>query len=44
VRVEADLFFNDERQERSLQNFNNTNLFGYFNGNDQLVVRATYQF
>lgn len=44
VRVEADIFFNDERQKRALEGFNNTNLFGYFNGNDQLVVRATYQF
>lgn len=44
VRVEADLFFNDERQKRALENFNNTNLFGYFDGNDQLAVRVTYQF
>ena len=44
VRVEADLFFNDERQKRALQGFNNTNLFGYFDGNDQLAVRVTYQF
>lgn len=44
VRVEADLFFNDERQKRALEGFNNTNLFGYFDGNDQLAVRATYQF
>lgn len=44
VRVEADLFFNDERQKRALTGFNNTNLFGYFDGNDQLAVRLTYQF
>lgn len=44
VRVEADLFFNDERQKRVLQGFNNTNLFGYFDGNDQLAMRLTYQF
>lgn len=44
VRVEADLFFNDESQKRTLRDFNNTNLFGYFDGNDQLAVRLTYQF
>ena len=44
VRVEADLFFDDESQKRTLRDFNNTNLFGYFNGNDQLAVRVTYQF
>lgn len=44
VRVEADLFFNDERQKRALTGFNNTNLFGFFDGNDQLAVRLTYQF
>ena len=43
-RVEADLFFNDERQKRALTGFNNTNLFGYFDGNDQLAMRLTYQF
>ncbi|MBD9414179.1 LysR family transcriptional regulator [Pseudomonas sp. PDM16] len=44
VRVEADLFFDDESQRRTLRDFNNTNLFGYFDGNDQLAVRLTYQF
>lgn len=44
LRVEADLFFNDEKQKRTLRDFNNTNLFGYFDGNDQLAVRLTYQF
>ncbi|MBD9482042.1 LysR family transcriptional regulator [Pseudomonas sp. PDM14] len=44
LRVEADLFFNDESQKRTLRDFNNTNLFGYFDGNDQLAVRLTYQF
>lgn len=44
VRVEADIFFNDESQKRTLRDFNNTNLFGYFKGNDQLAVRLTYQF
>lgn len=44
VRVEADLFFHDESQDRTLRDFNNTNLFGYFDGNDQLAVRLTYQF
>ena len=44
VRAEADIFFDDESQKRALQGFNNTNLFGYFNGNDQLSLRVTYQF
>ncbi|PKM14008.1 MAG: LysR family transcriptional regulator [Gammaproteobacteria bacterium HGW-Gammaproteobacteria-5] len=44
LRVEADLFFEDESQKRTLRDFNNTNLFGYFDGNDQLAVRLTYQF
>lgn len=44
LRVEADLFFNDERQKRALEGFNNTNMFGFFDGNDQLSVRLTYQF
>lgn len=44
LRVEADLFFDDESQKRTLRDFNNTNLFGYFDGNDQLAVRVTYQF
>lgn len=44
VRVEADLFFNDERQKRALTGFTDTNLFGYFDGNDQLAMRLTYQF
>lgn len=44
VRAEADIFFDDQRQKRALQGFNNTNLFGYFHGNDQLSLRITYQF
>ncbi|MCU1719044.1 DUF1302 domain-containing protein [Pseudomonas sp. 5P_3.1_Bac2] len=44
IRAEADIFFDDESQKRALQGFNNTNLFGYFNGNDQLSVRVTYNF
>ena len=44
VRAEADIFFDDESQSRALQGFNNTNLFGYFSGNDQLSLRVTYQF
>lgn len=44
VRAEADIFFDDKHQKRALQGFNNTNLFGYFHGNDQLSLRITYQF
>lgn len=44
LRLEADLFFQDESQDRALRDFNNTNLFGYFDGNDQLAARLTYQF
>lgn len=44
VRAEADIFFDDQHQKRALQGFNNTNLFGYFHGNDQLSLRITYQF
>src|SRR5690606_15943778 len=44
IRAEADIFFNDEKQDRALQGFNNTNLFGYFHGNDQLSLRVTYNF
>ena len=44
IRAEADIFFDDESQDRALQGFNNTNLFGYFNGNDQLSLRVTYNF
>jgi hypothetical protein len=44
IRAEADIFFDDESQKRALQGFNNTNLFGYFNGNDQLSLRVTYNF
>jgi len=44
VRLEADIFFDREEQDRPLQDFNDTNLFGYFAGNDQLVARLTYQY
>lgn len=44
IRAEADIFFDDESQKRALQGFNNSNLFGYFNGNDQLSLRVTYNF
>jgi hypothetical protein len=44
LRVEADLFFDSNTQDVPLAGFNDTNLFGYFSGNDQLVVRLTYQF
>lgn len=44
VRLEADIFFHEKDQDRPLQGFNDTNLFGYFSGNDQLVARLTYQF
>jgi len=44
VRVEADIFFHETDQDRPLQGFNDTNLFGYFSGNDQLTARLTYQF
>lgn len=44
VKAEADLFFNRTSQKRALTGFNDTNLFGYFAGNDQLSVRVTYQF
>lgn len=44
VRAEADIFFDDKHQKRALQGFNNTNMFGYFHGNDQLSLRITYQF
>jgi hypothetical protein len=44
IKAEADLFFNRRSQKRALTGFNDTNLFGYFAGNDQLVVRVTYQF
>ena len=44
VRLEADVFFHRTDQEKPLQGFNDTNLFGYFSGNDQLLARLTYQF
>lgn len=44
VKAEADLFFNRTHQKRALTGFNDTNLFGYFAGNNQLSVRVTYQF
>lgn len=44
IRAEADLFFPAESQKKALTGFNNTNLFGYFEGNDQLALRVTYQF
>lgn len=44
IRAEADIFFEDKKQSRALQGFNNTNMFGYFAGNDQLSLRITYQF
>lgn len=44
VRLEADIFFHETDQERPLEGFNDTNLFGYFSGNDQLTARLTYQF
>lgn len=44
VRLEADIFFHETDQDRPLQGFNDTNLFGYFSGNDQLTARLTYQF
>ena len=44
VRLEADIFFESEKQDVPLAGFNNTSLFGYFAGNDQLVLRVTYQF
>lgn len=43
-RAEADIFFDRENQKNALQGFNDTNLFGYFAGNDQLAFRITYQF
>lgn len=43
-KVEADIFFDKKNQKKPLQNFNDTNLFGYFAGNDQLAMRITYQF
>jgi len=44
IKAEADLFFNRRHQDRALTGFNDTNLFGYFAGNNQLAVRVTYQF
>lgn len=43
-RAEADIFFDRKSQKNTLAGFNDTNLFGYFAGNDQLALRATYQF
>jgi len=44
LRVEADLFWNRAYQPRTLSNFNDTNLFGYFHANNQLLARLTWQF
>ena len=44
VRLEADIFYHETDQDRPLQGFNDTNLFGYFSNNDQLMARLTYQF
>lgn len=44
IKAEADIFFNRRYQKRALTGFNETNLFGYFAGNNQLSVRASYQF
>lgn len=44
VRLEADIFFHDKDQDRPLAGFNDTNLFGYYSGNDQFLARLTYQF
>ncbi len=44
IKAEADIFFNRRNQKRALTGFNDTNLFGYFAGNNQLALRATYQF
>lgn len=44
VRLEADIFFHDKDQDRPLEGFNDTNLFGYYSGNDQFLARLTYQF
>lgn len=44
VRLEADIFYHETDQDRPLQDFNDTNLFGYFSNNDQLMARLTYQF
>ncbi|WP_228289140.1 DUF1302 family protein [Marinobacter salinisoli] len=44
VRLEADIFWHETDQDRPLEGFNDTNLFGYFSGNDQLTARLTYQF
>lgn len=44
VRLEGNFFFHETDQDRPLQDFNDTNLFGYFSGNDQLMARLTYQF
>ena len=43
-KVEADIFFDKKNQKKPLRGFNNTNMFGYFAGNDQLAMRITYQF
>jgi len=44
VRLEANIFLHKTDQDKPLQGFNDTNLFGYFSGNDQLSARLTYQF
>jgi len=44
IRLEGSFFFHETDQDRPLQGFNDTNLFGYFSGNDQLMARLTYQF
>lgn len=43
-KAEADIFFEKKKQDKPLIDFNNTNTFGYFAGNDQLALRITYQF
>lgn len=43
-RAEADIFFHKKDQDVPLSGFNDTNLFGFFSGNDQLAFRVTYQF
>ncbi|WP_295719098.1 DUF1302 family protein [uncultured Halovibrio sp.] len=44
IRLEGNFFFHETDQDRPLEGFNDTNLFGYFSGNDQLMARLTYQF
>ena len=44
IRVEADIFFDDGNADAAGNGSSDTHLMGYFANNDQLAIRATYQF